>query len=173
MSEQSAGRTALPFHPMLELEMEMDVFMSDWLHCNQLSNYVARMVSHDRSDPVRHANLLSSALNELFEISFRSGRASGRLHCNVSRGDGAERIALTFPCAPAQQHLYRDATARASKAGALQRYLDALADENSVSEEDVILLGLAINYDASLSLQQVEDRALTVVLDIPVEGLLN
>jgi hypothetical protein len=157
---------------MLELEMEMEIFMSDWLHCNQLSNYVARMVSHDRGDPVRHANLLSSALNELFEISFRSGCASGRLQCNISRGDRLERIALTFPCAPEQQHLYRDATAKVSGGDALQRYLDALADEDSI-QEDIILLGLAINYDASLSLQEEDDRVLTVVLDIPVEGLLN
>lgn len=152
--------------------MEMEIFMSDWLHCNQLSNYVARMVSHDRSDPVRHANLLSSALNELFEISFRSGCAPGRLHCNISRGDNLERIALTFPCASEQHHLYRDATAHASGGGALQRYLEALADENS-AQEDIVLLGLAVNYDASLSLQEVDDQALTVVLDIPVEGLLN
>ncbi|AYG63339.1 ubiquinone biosynthesis methyltransferase UbiE (plasmid) [Rhizobium jaguaris] len=157
---------------MLELEMEMEIFMSDWLHCNQLSNYVARMVSHDRSDPVRHANLLSSALNELFEISFRSGSAPGRLHCDISRGDHLERISLTFPCAPEQQHLYRDASTKASGGGALERYLDALADENSV-QEDIILLGLAINYDASLLLREVEGRALTVILDIPVEGLLN
>ncbi|MBB3458529.1 hypothetical protein FHT86_006855 [Rhizobium sp. BK313] len=172
MSEQSTDRTTFPFHPMLELEMEMEIFMSDWLHCNQLSNYVARMVSHDRSDPVRHANLLSSALNELFEISFRSGCAPGRLHCNISRGDNLERIALTFPCASEQHHLYRDATAHASGGGALQRYLEALADENS-AQEDIVLLGLAVNYDASLSLQEVDDQALTVVLDIPVEGLLN
>ncbi|MDL2398070.1 ubiquinone biosynthesis methyltransferase UbiE [Rhizobium mayense] len=172
MSEQSTNRTALPFRPMLELEMEMEVFMSDWLHCNQMSNYVARMVSHDRSDPVRHANLLSSALNELFEISFRSGSVPGRLHCDISRGDHLERIALTFPCTPEQRHLYRDASAKASGSGALESYLDALADENSV-QEDIILLGLAINYDASLSLREVDGRALTVILDIPVEGLLN
>ncbi|PLU80904.1 ubiquinone biosynthesis methyltransferase UbiE, partial [Sinorhizobium medicae] len=63
-------RTEAAYEPLLQFEMEMGAFLSDWNHCDQLSSFMARMISHNRTDPVRHSNFFSSALNELLEVSF-------------------------------------------------------------------------------------------------------
>lgn len=58
--------TETAFEPLLQFDMEMEDFLSDWHHCDHVSSYLARMISHNRTDPVRHSNFFSSALNELF-----------------------------------------------------------------------------------------------------------
>ena len=71
-------------------------------HCDHLSTYLARMISHNRADPVRHSNFFSSALNELLEVSFRGGTASGQIGLSIYRHGPVERVQITFPC-PAEQ----------------------------------------------------------------------
>ncbi|OWW05443.1 ubiquinone biosynthesis methyltransferase UbiE [Rhizobium sp. R72] len=152
--------------------MEMATFTADWLHCDQLSNYVARMVSHDRRDPLRHSNLLSSALNELLEMSFRSDAQEGALICAFYRHEQIERIELSFPC-PSQQHRFYSELVEALKYGAnLANYVEVIADE-TVPLEKAILLGLAVNYDADIELRASKADALTFVVDLPLARLLN
>lgn len=85
------------FEPLLQFEMEMGTFLSDWQHCDQLSTFMARMISHNRTDPLRHSNFFSSALNELLEVSFRGGTPEGRIGCAVYRHGPKERVKLSFP----------------------------------------------------------------------------
>ena len=59
----------------------IDDFASEWLHCDRISSYLARMVSHNRTDSLLYANLLSSALNELLFDQLIDGMHQGnRLH---------------------------------------------------------------------------------------------
>jgi len=170
--QEATATTDAAFEQLLNLEMEMATFTSDWLHCDQLSNYVARMVSHDRRDPLRHSNLLSSALNELLEMSFRSQAQEGELICVFYRHQQIERIELSFPC-PSQQHrFYAELVQGLKHSGKLANYVEVIADETAPLEQ-AILLGLAVNYDADIELRVSTADALTFVVDLPLARLLN
>ncbi len=159
------------FEPLLQFEMEMGTFLSDWHHCDQLSTYMARMISHNRTDPVRHSNFFSSALNELLEVSFRGGSPEGRIGCAVYRQGPMERVKLSFPCPPRQRRFFREAVARTRKDDAYARYLDAISTDLAPSRE-VILLDLAINFDAEIRLEE-DEPSITIIVDLPLEGIVS
>ena len=160
------------FEPMLELEMKMAAFTADWLNCDQCSTYVAGMVSLDRHDPIRHANVLSSALNELFEMSFHTRESDGVLRCRFYRNGTIERIELTFPCSAEQRNSYEAIVERIGNGQALANYLHVITDD-AARAEHAILLGLAVNYDADIELSGQDGGRMTFVVDIALERLLN
>ncbi|AYG69698.1 MULTISPECIES: ubiquinone biosynthesis methyltransferase UbiE [unclassified Rhizobium] len=160
------------FEPLLELEMEMATLVADWSHCDQSATYVARMVSHDRHDPIRHANLLSAALNELFEMSFHTRESDGALTCRFYRNGSTERIELTFPCSAEQRNSYETIVERIGNGQALANYLDVITDD-AARAEHAILLGLAVNYDANIELSGQDTGMMTFVVDLALERLLN
>lgn len=160
------------FEPLLELEMEMATLVADWSRCDQCAAYVARMVSHDRHDPIRHANLLSSALNELFEMSFHTRESGGTLTCRFYRNGLIERIELTFPCSAEQRDSYQAIVERIGNGQALANYLDVITDD-AARAEHAILLGLAVNYDADIGLSDQDTGVMTFVVDLALERLLN
>ena len=160
------------FEPLLQFEMEMAAFLSDWHHCDQLSSFMARMISHNRTDPVRHSNFFSSALNELLEVSFRGGSPDGRIGCVVYRQGPTERVKLTFPCPPGQRQFYREAVSKTRKGNAYARYLDAISTDLSPSRE-AVLLDLSINFDANVRLEESNPPSITLVVDLPLEGIVS
>ncbi|MCG5480375.1 MAG: ubiquinone biosynthesis methyltransferase UbiE [Ensifer alkalisoli] len=168
----NAAQAKAHFEPLIELEMEMGTFLSDWDHCDHLSSFMARMISHNRTDPVRHSNFFSSALNELLEVSFRGGSPEGRIGCTVYRQGPKERVKLTFPCPPSQRQFYREAVSKTRKQDAYDRYLDAISNDLSPSRE-VILLDLAINFEAEISLDERTSPSITLVVDLPLEGIVS
>lgn len=170
MTQDATANAA--FEQLLNLEMEMATFTADWLHCDQLSNYVARVVSHDRRDPLRHSNLLSSALNELLEMSFRAEAQRGELICGFYRHQQIERIELSFPCPSQQRRFYSDLVDGLKDSKTLATYVDIIADETAPIEQ-AVLMGLTVNYDAEIELRASSADALTFVVDLPLERLLN
>lgn len=160
------------FEPLLQFEMEMGAFLSDWTHCDQLSTFMARMISHNRTDPVRHSNFFSSALNELLEVSFRGGSPDGRMGCAVYRQGPRERVKLTFPCPPGQRQFYREAVSKTHKGNAYARYLDAISTDLAPSRE-AVLLDLSINFDADVRLEESDPPSITLVVDLPLEGIVS
>lgn len=168
----NAAVESAAFERLLQFEMEMEAFLSNWHHCDQLSSFVARMISHNRADPVRHSNFLSSALNELLEMSFRSGIPDGQLGCTVYRHGPTERVKLTFPCPSAQSQFYREAVSRTRNGSGYARYLDSILTDLAPSRE-VILLDLAINFDAEIRLEEQASPSITLVVDLPLERIVN
>lgn len=168
----NAAQAKANFEPLIELEMEMGTFLSDWHHCDHLSSFMGRMISHNRTDPVRHSNFFSSALNELLEVTFRGGTPEGRIGCTVYRQGPKERVKLTFPCPPSQRQFYREAVSKTRKQDAYDRYLDAISNDLSPSRE-VILLDLAINFEAEISLEEKASPSITLVVDLPLEGIVS
>ncbi|TCV71958.1 ubiquinone biosynthesis methyltransferase UbiE [Neorhizobium sp. S3-V5DH] len=160
------------FAPLIQFEMDMATFLSDWQHCDQLSTFMARMISHNRMDPIRHSNFFSFALNELLEVSFRGGSPEGRLDCTVYRHDLKERVRLSFRCPPGQQQFYREAIAKTHQEDVLGRYLSAISMDQTPNRE-VILLDLAINFDADLHLEEHAPSDITFVADLPLERALS
>jgi hypothetical protein len=160
------------FEPLLQLEMEMGAFLSDWLHCDQLSTFMARMISHNRADPVRHSNFFSSALNELLEVLFRGGSPDGQIGCAIYRHGPTERVKLTFPCPPRHRHFFSEAVSNTRREDALARYLDSILTD-LVPSRDAALLDLAINFDARIHLEDSVASSITLVVDLPLEGIVS
>ncbi|RWE34845.1 ubiquinone biosynthesis methyltransferase UbiE [Mesorhizobium sp.] len=158
------------FDPMIQIDMEMGAFVSAWKHCDYVSTYMARMISQNRSDSVRHSNLFSSAVNELLEVAFRTRHADGELACRVSRQGATDRIELTFPCVPEERQFYEEAVAQVAGSEIRERYLNSVSGDLAPSRE-VVLLELAIDYNAILSVEEVDGDAIKLVVDLPLEGL--
>lgn len=169
-SQELAART--DFEPMIQIDMEIKAFLADWLHCDYISNYVARMISHNRSDSLRHSNLFSSAVNELLEVAFRTRHPGGELACRVSRHGETDRIELTFPCTPEERQFYEEAISHIDGPDVRERYLNSVSGDLAPSRE-VVLLELAIDYNATLRLEEAVTDAITLVVDLPIEGLPN
>ncbi|TCR98692.1 MULTISPECIES: ubiquinone biosynthesis methyltransferase UbiE [unclassified Rhizobium] len=169
MHAASNKSAEVAFKPLLRFEMDMATFLSDWQHCDQLSTFMARMISHNRSDPIRHSNLFSFALNELLEVSFRGGSARGLIDCAVYRYDATERVRLSFTCPAGQREFYREAVSRSRQEDAIARYLSAISIDQTPNRE-VMLLDLAINFDARLDLEEPTAASITLVVDLPLEG---
>jgi hypothetical protein len=170
VASQTGGEVA--FEPLIQIDMEIRTFLSEWLHCDHISTYLARMISHNRSDSVRHSNLFSSAVNELLEVAFRTRHPAGELACRVSRHGETDRIELTFPCTPEERQFYEEALLQIEGPEVRERYLNSVSGDLAPSRE-VVLSELAIDYNATLRLVEAEADAVTLVVDLPLEGLPN
>ncbi|WP_352502886.1 MULTISPECIES: ubiquinone biosynthesis methyltransferase UbiE [unclassified Mesorhizobium] len=158
------------FEPMIQIDMEIKAFISAWKHCDYVSTYVARMISQNRSDSVHHSNLFSSAFNELLEVAFRTRHADGELACRVSRHGATDRIELIFPCVPEERQFYEEAVSQFVGTEARERYLNSVSGDLAPSRE-VVLLELAVDYNATLWIEDADGDAIKLVVDLPLEGL--
>ncbi|MCF6098618.1 MULTISPECIES: ubiquinone biosynthesis methyltransferase UbiE [Mesorhizobium] len=158
------------FETMIQIDLDVKTFMSDWILCDQLSTYSARMISHNRPDSVRHSNLFSSALNELLEVAFRTRHYGGEIACRVSRRGETDRIELTFPCIPEERQFFEEAVFQITGSEAMERYLNSVSGDLAPSRE-VVLLELVIDYNATLRVEQVGADIITLVVDLPLEGM--
>ncbi len=169
MPAPSGGLPGKPDWPlMLQMDLDIGDFSSDWSHCDLISTYLARMVSHNRLDSLLFANLYSSALNELLEAVFRTHGGAGQLHCAVLRDGGRDRIELVFPAGDDICDAYKAAVGDASGERAEQLYLDALFSEQE-PEFGLGLLELGVDYGAKLSVQPRENGRLCLVAELALE----
>ena len=156
------------FRTLLEIAMGAEVFSSDWSHCDRLATYVARMVSHNRTDSLLYANLFSSALNELLETAFRAHRDVGEIVCSVSRAGPVDRIELTIPSDKSVQVFYDEAVEIVRSEDVADRYFDALLAEGAL-DPHIGLLELAVDYKARLSLKSGSPETVRLVADLALE----
>ncbi|MDX8433544.1 ubiquinone biosynthesis methyltransferase UbiE [Mesorhizobium sp. M4B.F.Ca.ET.215.01.1.1] len=157
------------FEPMIQIDMEIRNFVSAWRHCDYVSTYVARMISQTRSDSVRHSNLFSSAFNELLEVAFRTRHGDGELACRVSRHGATDRIELTFPCVAEERQFYKEAVSQVAGLEARERYVSSVSGDIAPSRE-IVLLELAVDYNATLRVEEADGDAIKLVVDLPLEG---
>lgn len=160
------------FAPMIQVDMEIKSFLSMWLYCDQISTYLARMVSHNRSDSVRHSNLFSSVANELLEVAFRTRHPGGELVCRVSRLGQVDRIELSFPCTPEERQFYREALSQVVEPEFKHRYMHSISGDLAPSRE-VILLELVVDYNATLRLEEAGADTIRLVVDLLLEDLAS
>jgi hypothetical protein len=160
--------TAADFRPMLEIEMDIDVFASNWTHCDRISTYLSRMVSHNRTDSLLYSNLFSSALNELLETVFRTHQAGGRFRCHVLRAGAIDRIELTIPTDSEQEAFYTDAVRVLRGANVSDRYRQALFSAGPVDPR-IGLYELAVDYGASFSVERSGGSSLRLIAEFALE----
>jgi hypothetical protein len=156
------------FEPLLQIGMDIDVFTSNWAYCDRLSSYAARMISHNRVDSLLYSNLFSSALNELLETVFRAHGPGGSFLCRISRLANKDRIELTIPCKAREAQFYLDAMKRLSRSDVAEQYRSALFAEGPL-DSDIGLFELAVDYDASISVETADENTIRLVADLALE----
>jgi hypothetical protein len=156
------------FQTLLELAMGADVFSSDWSHCSRIATYIARMVSHKRTDPLLYANLFSSALNELLETAFRRHCGDGEIVCSVARAGPVDRIELIIPGDAAVREFYQDAIDSLRRPDVAERYIDALLAEGALDPK-IGLLELAVDYKARLFLKEESEPVIRLVAELALD----
>lgn len=160
------------FEPLVEIDMSMATFGASWSHCDRVSSYLARMVSHNRSDSLLYANLFSSALNELLETAFRIHEGDGAFVCRVARNGPVDRIELTLPCSSEQAGFYRDVIAEAGKPDAASRYREALFATDTL-DPGIGLYELAVDYAASMTVEAAGGQTIRLIADLALEDFAH
>lgn len=168
-AEESEGNDGMSgMKPLLEISMGMNAFASEWLHCDRISSYIARMVSHNRADSLLYANLLSSALNELLETVFSNHGRDGEFSCRVCRDGGTDVIELTLPCDEKTRKFYAEAASRLEKGNVGEAYHAALFSSGT-TDPHLGLLEIATDYRAKISIVP-EGGRLTLSAEMALEG---
>ena len=153
---------------LLEVSMSISDFASEWLHCDRISSYIARIVSHNRADSLLYANLLSSALNELLEIVFANHGPEGQLRCRISRAGPRDLIELRLPCDDKTLQFYNVAAARLGRPDVDEIYRGALFSPGA-QDPHLGLFEVAVDYQARISIQADAD-CLTLSAEMAIEG---
>ena len=169
-SENRKAESQNTYQPMVEIDFPTGDFYSFWPNCDLISTYLARMISHNRSDLVRYTNLFSSAANELLEVVFRTQHSEGRFTCSVSRWGDFERVRIAFPCSQEEHRYYEEAIRQAAARNTLERYVASLTGEDGPGR-DTVLLELALDYGAALHLERPDDHTVAIIVDLPLESL--
>ncbi|MEQ1953057.1 ubiquinone biosynthesis methyltransferase UbiE [Mesorhizobium sp. CN2-181] len=157
---------------MIQIDMQIASFHSNWTHCDYIATYLARTISHNRPDSVLFSNLFSSALNELLELTFRTRHVGGALACKISRRGETDRVELTFACGEEERQFFEEAVSRIQQDDRPGRYLNSLSGDIAPSR-DMMLLELAVNYRAAIRLQEAGDDTITLVVDLPLGGMTH
>lgn len=168
MNTSTIGAASATFESLFSIDIDIEVYASNWAYCDRLSSYAARMVSHNRIDSLLYSNLFSSALNELLETVFRAHGAGGSFVCSVSRMANTDRIELTIPCKKEQAQFYFDAVRRLSQPNVAEHYHSALFAEGAL-DPDIGLFELAVDYDASIRLEAPDENTVHLTVDLVLE----
>ena len=153
---------------LLEFDMDMGGFASNWAYCDRLSTYFARMISHNRSDSLLYSNLFSSALNELLETVFRLHGPSGRFVCSVEREGASDRVILTIPVDRETTDFYRNAVGLLNEGDVAARYHQALFADGPL-QPSIGLLELAVDYAARFSVEPADGGTIRLVAELTLE----
>lgn len=137
---------------LIELTMDIKDFSSDWLHCDRISTYVSRMVSHNRADGLLYGNLLNSALNELLETVFKNCGGNGELRCSLERCGGTDSVNLEFPCGQSSLAFYETARQVLARDDVSEIYETALVAQEELSPY-LGLLEMTLDYRGKIDIQ--------------------
>lgn len=152
---------------LIELTIDMGHFSSEWLHCDRISTYISRMISHNRADTLLYSNLLNSALNELLEAVFINNSGRGILRCAVKRVGSHDLVELEFSCDETIRDFYDQAKTLLSRSDTVQLYEDILI--NYTSQNPYLgLLGIAADYNARIEVHSDQSHVtLSAELALP------
>lgn len=156
--------------PLIRLEVDASVLASNWAHCDQLANYLARLAAFDRADSFLYANLLSTVLNELLEIIFVQHTPPGQIVCSLWRDGTFDRIELEIPADGTARDFYLSGVAKAQAPEVDETYTHLLLGDGQ-TDRIVGFLELAADYDARISLEPfAQTNTLRLVVDVELEA---
>lgn len=114
-----AGLTQDPATPVVTATLSVAGFVDGWIHCQHVADYLARFAASDRFDPAQLTTRLSTYLNELLELVFRSDPPPGDIVVAIHRLP--DRLQLELRCPAASEALLRSVR-RATDAEAVAAY---------------------------------------------------
>ncbi len=155
--------------PLLRLEIDAAAVATDWRHCDRMANYLARLASFDRTDAFLYSNLLSTVLNELFEIVFWHHEVPGAVNCTLLRSGDTDRIELEIPIDEPDRSFYETAVAQAQLPDAAVNYTRSMFGD-ATPDRAIGLLELAADYGAGIWLESHPESA---VVRLTVEVTLE
>ena len=161
MCSENAGQ-------LIQVSMGINDFAGEWIHCDRISSYVARLVAQNRADPLLYANLFSSALNELLEVVFFNHGSEGHMTCLVRRLGEVDVIEISLPCDERTLAFYTDVVSALDRQDVEELYRAALF----ASERDARLgmFELAVDYKAKMSVLAEAGR-MTLSTEIVLGGV--
>lgn len=168
----NAAAQCVDARPLLHFDLEPSTFAADWRHCDRIANYLAGLASFDRVDSFLYANLLSTVLNELFEIVFCQHAPSGWVTCALSRNDGTDRIELHIPAGEVERQFYRRGVAAAQAPEVGEVYTQSLLGGDHLDQAIAVgFLELAADYGAKIRVEEpAGSDLLRLVVDVCLEG---
>lgn len=153
------------FEALLEFDIDAHHIDQHWDYCKHIANFVARMVSHNRSDPFLYSNLLSTSLNELFETVYRTRKEPGQLHFRILRKGDIDRIKLSLPCAGEEREFLLDTVDETRAPNATEKYLEFLFSDGELDRR-IGLFELAINYKARIEVSLPRKKTVLLTVDM-------
>ena len=154
---------------LIHVSMRMQDFSSDWIHCDRISSYVARMVCQNSADPLYHANLFSSVLNELLEIVFFNHGKDGDFTCRVSRAGVADVIEIDLPCDEKTMAFYTEVVGIQDRDDIADLYRAALFGAGQ-TDSRLGIYELAVDYAAKFDVL-VDSGRLTLCATMALGGV--
>ena len=156
--------------PVLEVTVSTGLFNSVWANCEGVSSYIARATSLNRPDSLMHFNLLSSALNELLELAFRSHAPGASITCSVLRKGGLDRVVLRVPGNEEVASAYRRLVSEADSGDSAERFASQLL-AGAPPSTGLSLMELAANYKARFQLEISDDQQVSLITDLALEEM--
>jgi hypothetical protein len=155
--------------PLIQLDLETAAFAANWGHCDQIANYLALMASFDRADTFLYSNLLSTVLNELFELVFVRHQPTGCIKCTLLRDGQTDRIELRIPAGEAERTFFQRSVADSQASNARDLYTHSLLSKEPL-EHAIGLLELSTDYGAQIWLDSTNlEHGIRLVVDVRLE----
>lgn len=169
MSDHPSTPNGTSDKTLFTTSVEIRHFASDWTHCDQLSNFLARSASLDRPDPFFFANLLSTILNEVFESIFHHHAEEGEICLSLRHNDAATTLDASIPVNPAALEFY----ARVSRDLA-ENHPDDLFRNHllgpPVDDHAIGFFELAAIYQARIQIQPVSDgKVIHLIIQVHID----
>lgn len=154
---------------LLSTCLEIRRFASDWTHCDQLSNFLARSASLDRPDPFFFANLLSTILNEVFESIFHYHAEEGEIVLSLSRGELDTTLDASIPVNPEAREFYTKISRELAEHEAEDLFRDHLMGPN-IDDPAIGFFELAAIYQARINIEPVSDgKVIHLVIHVRID----
>ncbi|NBO66385.1 MAG: hypothetical protein EBU88_16335 [Acidobacteria bacterium] len=169
MQQTDSAREALP---ILQMQLDYAGLTDAWEHCDQVANFLGRLGSSNRGDSQMHANLLSTVLNELFEILYWKASGTGLVRCALYQDGDSDFIEVEIPARDTDIGFYEAAVAAARSKDAEDVYLRTLV--NDMPDHSIGLLELAADYGAEIALaSDVQTHSLRLTVHVCLTGVSN
>ena len=164
----AAPRPDLKRRPVVAVQFSANGFADNWLHCQQLADFLARVAASDRYDSEHHATLFSHFLNELLEVVFRLHAPGREIFVHVFKTGDELLIELRIPIDPETEQAYHDlfgALGDGDTREFLRKHIQKIPAKGP--QHETAFLELAGIYHMKIDLQS-EASERTLVLSMPV-----
>jgi hypothetical protein len=157
--------------PVVTATISVEGFVDGWIHCQHIADYLARFAASDRFDPAQLTTRLSTYLNEVLELVFRSETAAatpapGTIVVAIHRLPDRLQVELRCPPSERLRRSVRRATEPDAAATFRREFADLLRSQpDGADAADAGLLELVALHGIGLELHEAGD---TVVLRMTV-----